>query len=304
MVGINVKIDKFIFDYFEYINRGNDANRTNQVYDILADCSYNSENNIFDKKMIALYFTDEQLLVIKAKQKELGYKDNFSRFVRYALFDEFMKKHNIVLVNVKLINYNSFNLLLDRCKNELLQGDYTSYDLDLLRNNKKYENDISIYILDNFREEQPFNFDFLEYDMLSFVVSKASEGKTYSELEGLSTRQISNDNFLEMEDGKTLEPFIDYDNVVPDTDSFYYLFLYYAFIIDPGELDIDEIFNESDEHIELLLKKYTFEKILKYYKQKYDITDIDKIFDKKCIESLKSDSIIELEKITELNETE
>lgn len=289
----SIKIEKFVSDFFERINDSSDDNRTNQVYNILMSCSCVSESNILDKKEAKLYFSDEQLDSVKTKQNELNYGDNFNRFVRYALFDEFMRKHNIVLVNVKLINYNSFNLLLDRCKDGLLQSNYTSYDLNLLRNNKKYENDISVYAFDNFRKEQPFNFDFLEYDMLSFVVSKVSSGKTYSDLEGLSTKQSSNDEFLEMEDGETLEPFTDYDNTVPDTNSFYYLFLYYAFIIDPGELDIDEIFNETDEHIELLLKKYTFERILRYYKQKYNITDIDKIFDKKCIENLLSNKIIE-----------
>ena len=300
LIDSSIKIEKFIVDFIDYVTKNSSISKGNYIYNILINYSRNSENNIFDKKMVKLYFANEQFDEVKLNQKRLGYENNFSRFVRCALFDNFMEEHKVIFI--ELIDYDKFSLLLDRCKYELLQGNYTSYDLDLLRDNKKYENNISVYAFDNFRKEQPFNFDFLEYDMLSFVVSKVSSGKTYSELEGLSTKQSSNDEFLEMEDEEVLEPFTDYDNIVPDTDSFYYLFLYYAFIIDPGELDIDEIFNETDEHIELLLKKYTFEKIIRYYKQKYNITDIDKIFDKKCIESLRSDSVIEFDKDSELDD--
>jgi len=302
LVGSSVKVDKFIFDYFEQILNSSDINRTNYIYDILTDCSYNSENNVFDKKMITLYFTDEQLDIIRLKQKELGYEDNFSKFIRYALFNVFMKKHGVILIDTKLIDYDKFTLLLDRCKDELINGEYTSYNTGLLRDNKQYEGKILFDSFNNFIKDAVFKLDFLECDMLGFLTGKFEKGKLYSEVEGLSTEQTMSKAFIKTED-EDLEPFTDYDNIVPDTDSSYYLFLYYAFIIDPGSLDIDEIFDETDEHIELLLKKYTFEKIIKYYEQKYNIIDVDKIFDKKCIKSLKSDNIIELKETTETEET-
>ena len=318
MTGNNVKVEKFIFDYFEYINDSNDMKKHSHIFDILMNSSYNSKHNILDKEMITLYFTDEQLDMIKEKQKELGYKDNLSRFVRYTLFDFFINKQNIVLHNdflIKLINYDKFNLLICKCKNELINGKYTSYDLDLLRNNKKYEDKISFFNFNNTIKEMDFNIDFLEYDMLAFVQYNFEKGRLYSELIGLSTEQYTSDDFIETKNNDYLESFIDYSNIVPNTNSFYYLFLYYAFVIDPGRFDIDEIFDETDEHIDLLLKKYSFNKVTKYFKEKYNVINTYDIFDKECIETLLSDNvittddiiktedIIELSNNTESNET-
>ena len=39
--------------------------------------------------------------------------------------------------------------------------------------------------------------------------------------------------------------------------------------------------------------------IIKYYKQKYNIMNIDKIFDEQCIENLKSNNLIEFNEIVE-----
>ena len=305
MTGNNVKIEKFIFDYFEHINDNSDMKKHSHIFDILMNSSYNSKHNILDKEMITLYFTNEQLLTIKAKQKELGYEDNFSRFVRYALFDFFINKQNIVLHNdflIKLIDYDKFKLLICKCKNELINGKYTSYDLDLLRNNKKYEDKISFFNFNNTTKEMDFNIDFLEYDMLAFVQCNFEKGRLYSELIGLSTEQYTSDDFIETKNNDYLESFIDYSNIVPNTDSFYYLFLYYAFVIDPGRFDINEIFDETKEHIDLLLKKYSFNKIIKYYKQKYNIINTYDIFDKKCIETLLSDNVITSDDIIEVKD--
>ena len=295
MTGNNVKIDKFVFDFFEDINNNSGMKKTEQIFDILMSCSYYSENNILDKEMFTLYFTDEQLLLVKAKQKELGYEDNLSRFVRYALLDFFMKKHDIPLVNKffgELICLDKFELLCDKCKDELICGRYTSYDLDLLRNNKKYENKISINIFNEYIKNVPFKCDFLELDMLIFLDANFSKGKLYSEMIDLSTEQHLSNGFIKVDNEEDLEPFTDYDNIVPNTDSFYYLFLYWAFVADPEELDINEIFDETDEHIDLLLKKYSFSKIIKYFKEKYNIINTYNIFDKECIENLLLDNII------------
>lgn len=306
MVINSAKLEKFIFEHLEYKSKDSNINKTNYIFDVLMNSFHNSESNILDKKEIKLYFTDEQLDSLKVKQKELGYEDNFSRFVRYTMFDDFLKQHNIEVIDKKflgeLINNDKFNLLLDKCKHELLHGEYTSYDLDLLRNNKKYEGKISFRVFNDFTEEEPFNIDFLECDMLIFLQSSFEKGKLYSELEGLSTEQTASNFFTEMEDGETLEPFTDYDNIVPNTDSFYYLLVYYVFTElteDFEDSDIAEIFDETEEHINFLLEKYTFEKIIKYYKQKYNIMNIDKIFDEQCIENLKSNNLIEFNEIVE-----
>ena len=305
MTGNNVKVEKFIFDYFEYINDNSNMKKHSHIFDILMNSSYNSKHNILDKEMITLYFTDEQLVEIKAKQKELGYENNLSRFARYALFNFFINEHNIVLHNdflIKPIDYDKFNLLINKCKDELINGEYTSYNLDLLRNNKKYEDKISFFNFNNTTKKMDFNIDFLEYDMLAFIQCNFEKGKLYSELVGLSTEQYTSDDFIETKNNDYLESFIDYSNIVPNTDSFYYLFLYYAFVIDPGRFDINEIFDETDEHIDLLLKKYSFSKIVKYFKEKYNMTNTYDIFDKKCVETLLSDNVIISDNITEVKD--
>ena len=310
MTGNNVKIDKFVFDFFEDINNNSDMKKTEHIYNILANCSYYSGNNILDKKMFTLYFTDEQLKIIKAKQKELGYEDNLSRFVRYALFDFFMKEHNMTLPNKffgELINFNKFKLLCNKCKDELINGEYTSYDLDLLRDNKKYEDKISISEFNKRIIDAPIKCDFLEMDMLIFLNANFNEGKLYSEMIDLSTEQHLSNNFTEIDNEEDLEPFTDYDNIVPNIDSSYYLFLYWAFIADPEELDINEIFDETDEHIDSLLKKYSFSKIVKHFKEKYNMINTYDIFDEECIKNLlsndiiTSDDIVETEDVIELS---
>jgi len=286
LVGTNVKIEKFVLDYFKQVNYGSDIKKNEHIYDILMACSYTSDNNILDKEMLTLYFKDKQLSLIKEKQKKLGYEGNFNRFVRYALFDFFMVKHNMTLSNKffdKLIDYDKFNLLLEKCKNELINGEYTSYDIDLLRNNKKYEEFFNEDELNDVKEEIDFNLDYLEHDMLTFLACEFIQENKYSELIGLAT------------DGEDLE------NIVPDVNTFYYLFLYYAFMLDHEDLDIDEIFDETDEHIDSLLEKYTFEKIIKHNKNK-GVVDINEIFDEECLLYLKSNELIDFDEYLKLDE--
>ena len=308
MTGNNVKIEKFVLDYFGQVNNNSNIKKQEHIYNILMNCSYYSENNILDKEMVKFYFTDEQLLLIKAKQKELGYENNLSRFVRYALFDFYMKEHNMTLPNKffgERINISKFELLCGKCKDELISGEYTSYDLNLLRDNKKYEDKISISEFNKRIIDTPISCDFLEMDMLIFLNACFNEGRIYSDLVGLSTKQFLGEEFIETKEGNDLEPFIDYDNIVPNTDSFYYLFLYYAFVRDPEELDIDEIFNKTNENTDLLLKKYSFSKIIKHFKEKYNIINTYNIFDKECVKSLLlsnviiTDDIVEIEDIIE-----
>lgn len=304
MISNTVKIEQYILDYLEKIYAVSATNKNNTIYDILKNCSYYSKNDVLDKRQATLYFSDEQLEILKNKQKELGYEDNFSRFVRYALFDFFMNEHDIKIDNEffgELIAVNEFKQLCEEYKNELIHGKYTSYDLDLLRNNEKYK--ISIYAFNERINEVPFNTDFIEYDMLSFLNDEFEKKKTYSELVGLSTERYTCNVFLETEDGEKLESFIDYDNIVPNIDTFYYLFLYYAFVINPDDFDIDEIFDETDEHIEFLLEKYTFEKILKYNKQQFNIEDINIIFDEECLEYLKLNELINLDETVKSNKS-
>ena len=301
MTGNSVKIEKFVLDHCGQVNDSN-IKKQEQIYNILANCSYYSENNILDKEMFTLYFTDKQLSTVKEKQKELGYENNLSRFVRYALFDFYMKEHNMTLPNKffgELIDINKFELLCGKCKDELISGEYTSYDLDLLRDNKKYEDKISISEFNKRIIDTPISCDFLEMDMLIFLNDNFNEGKLYSEMINLSTEQHLSNNFTEIDNEKDLEPFIDYDNIVPNIESFYYLFLYYAFVIDSGELDINEIFDETDEHIDLILKKYSFSKIVKYFKEKYNIINTYDIFHKECIETLLSNNVIASNDIVE-----
>lgn len=303
MTGNNVKIEKFVLDYFGQVNNNSNIKKQEHIYNILMNCSYYSENNILDKEMVKFYFTDEQLLLIKAKQKELGYENNLSRFVRYALFDFYMKEHNMTLPNKffgKLIDINKFELLCDKCKDELINGEYTAYDLDLLRDNKKYEDKISISEFNKRITDAPIRCDFLEMDMLIFLNVCFNEEKIYSDLIGLSTEQFLCEEFIKTKEGNDLEPFTDYNNIVPNIDSFYYLFLYYAFVIDPEELDIDEIFDETNEHIDSLLKKYSFSKIVKYFKEKYNIVNTYHIFDEECIRNLLSDNTITSDDIVEI----
>jgi hypothetical protein len=313
LTGNNVKIDKFAFDYFKSINKISGMKKTEQIFDILANCSYYSRNNILDKEIFTLYFTDEQLLVIEAKQKELGYENNLSRFVRYALFDFYMKEHNIALPNQffgKLISLGKFKLLCDKCEDEMSRDKYTSYDPDLLKNNEKYEGKISLDEFDEGIEDYPFNIDFIEYDMYVFIVTNFMHDIPYSKLVGLSTEQEASDHCTTMKSGEELKPFTDYDNIVPDTDSLYYLFIY-CFIEkmqeDIGEdeedyIDIDTLFNETEEHIDLLLKKYSFNKIVKHFKEKYNIINTYDIFDKECIETLLSDNVITSDDIVEIED--
>ena len=305
MTGNSVKIEKFVFGYFEQANNNSNIKKQEQIFDILMNCSYYSGNNILDKEMFTLYFTDEQLLLVKAKQKELGYEDNLSRFVRYALFDFYMKEHNMTLPNKffgKLINFDKFELLCNKCKDKLINGEYTSYNLDLLRDNKKYEDKISISEFNKRIVDAPIKCDFLEMDMLIFLNANFGEGKLYSEMIDLSTEQHLSNNFTEIDNEEDLKPFTDYDNIVPNMDSFYYLFLYWAFVTDPEELDINEIFDETDEHIDLLLKKYSFSKIVKHFKEKYNMINTYDIFDKECIENLLSDNIITSDNIIEIED--
>ena len=307
MANNTVKIEQFIFDYFENNYKDSYKNISNFIFAILKDCSFYSENNTFDRKQITLYFTDAQLAILKEKQKNLGYEDNFTRFVRYGLFNEFMQQHNVSIQNEffgKQINCNKFKLLLERCKDELINGQYTSYDLNLLRDNKEYEGKVALYQFNKALENENYSFDFIECDMLAFLANKFFNGAIYSELVDSSTKQEISNAFLELENDEILEPFIDYDNIVPDTNSFYYLYLYYAFILDPDELDIDTIFDETDEHINSLLEKYTFEKILKYNKQKYNIENINMIFNQECIDYLLANEIMIIEDIESIESTE
>lgn len=292
MVGTDIKLQKFILDSIECDNKDSDVNKTDYIYNILISCSYNFEKDISDKKQITLYFTEEQLEKLKLKQEELNY-DNFSLFVRLGLFNHFIINNNIVLA-MKLIDCDKFKLLLNRCKNELINGKYTSYNLDLLRDNEIYKDKISLYSFNKEIKENNLNLDFMEYDMLFFIQDNFIEGKTYSELIGLSTNQSVSESFIEMEDGEQLESFIDYDNIVPDTNNNYYLWLYYIFNVVDEDNDFSELFNETDEHIEFLLNKYTIEKIIKYYKEKYDIIDVKEIFDKQCLKYLKSNNVINI----------
>lgn len=304
MVGTTVKIEQFTFDYLEKVHKDNNLGISPFIYSILKDCSYFSENDALDKKQVTLYFTDEQLNILKTKQEELGYENNFSRFVRYALFEHFMKEHDVMVKMYKQINTNSFEQLLEKCKNKLISGKYTSYDTDLLRNNEKYEDKISEYSFNKFINDISFSFDFLEYDMLSFLEKYFENSCAYSKLVGLSTNQIANNMFLELENGETLEPFTEYENIVPNVDSFYYLYIYYAFVIDSNEnLDLETIFNETDKHITSLLEKYTFEQVLKYSKERYNIEDVNTIFDEKCLERFKLNELINFDEVIESNET-
>lgn len=305
MSGNNVKIEKFVLNFVKEIN-SNNIKIHECIYDILKSCSYYSENDILNKEMIKLYFTDEQLNVIKEKQKKLGYGDNFSRFVRYALFEYYTQKNNIKIEDKffgELINLDKFKQLSKKCKNELINGEYTSYDIDLLRNNEKYEGKISINKLNILLKDEPYNLDFLECDILSFLVKNFEKGKIYSDLMGLSTNQTLSKTFITKENEENLEPFTDYENIVPDTNTVYYLYIYYAFVVDSNEkLDLETVFDETDEHITFLLEKYTFEKILKYNKDKYNITDINMIFDEKCLEYLKSNKLINFDEVIESDE--
>ena len=313
MTGNNVKIDKFVFDYFEQSSKVSDMKKTEQIFNILMNCSYYSGNNILDKEMFTLYFNNEQLLSVKAKQKELGYENNLSRFVRYALFESYMKEHNMTLPNQffgELINFDKFELLYDKCEDEMSRDKYTSYDPDLLKNNEKYEGKISLDEFDEGIENYPFNIDFIEYDMFVFIHANFANDIPYSELIGLSTKQEASDHCLNMESGEVLEPFTDYDNIVPDKDSFYYLFIY-CFTKKMNEdadkdteysVDIDVLFDETEEHIDLLLKKYSFSKIIRHFKEKYNMINTYDIFDKECIKTLLSDNVITSNDIVEVED--
>jgi len=297
MVGNNVKIENFIFDFLKQNSNSNDIKIHKYIYDILINCSYYSKNDILDRKMFTLYFTDEQLENLKIKQKKLGYEDNFSRFVRYAFFDFYMKEHNVFVPNKffgERIDFDKFKELMEKCKNELMNGEFTSYDLDLLRDNEEYKDLISLYNFGITTEKIDFCLDFLEYDMLIFLQGNFEEGEIYSDLIGMSTAQHACCDFVMTENGEELDCFFDYDNIVPDTNSFYYLYLYYAFVLDSGGLDIDKIFDETEEHVDKLLEKYTFKKIIKYQSLKYNIKNINMIFDQDCLDNLKLNELIDL----------
>ena len=302
-----------MLDYFKFVSN-TDIDKRDYLYNVLKNYSCHSKSYILDKEMIKLYFTDEQLDVLKTEQKELGYEDNFSRFVRYALFNYFIIKNDVVLINKpfgKLINTKKFDQLSEKYENELLNCEYTSYDLDLLRNNEKYESKISFDEFDKYKNDVSFNFDFLEYDMLSFLEEKFKNGCKYSKLVGLSTEQNVSEAFTIVDGIEKLKPFVDYNNIVPDTDSFYYLYIYCVFNLNFRDLnedsddylDIDEIFDETNEHIYSLLEKYTFERVLKHYREAYNIIDVNIIFDEGCLESLKTNETIDFDIIIESNET-
>lgn len=320
MANTTVKIEQYIFDCIKKEHEANNINITDSIYDILKDCSYYSENDVLVKKQITLYFTDEQLDILRMKQEELGYENNFTKFVRYALFEYFMSLNNVVIPNKffgEPIDIDKLEQLLEKCKNVLINGEYTAYDLDLLRNNEKYKGKISFIEFDKFTRDCLFSFDFLEYDMLSFLEEKFKDDCKYSKLVGLSTNQNISEAFITEENEETLEPFVDYDNIVPDTDSFYYLYLYYIFVLNFEDLDeesdeyldIDDIFDETDDHITSLLERYTFEKILRYNKDRHNIEDLNIIFDEECLERLKSNELInfddvESDEVIESDETD
>ena len=89
-----------------------------------------------------------------------------------------------------------------------------------------------------------------------------------------------------------MKPFVEYKNIVPNTDTTYYLWLYYVFTEHPMFIKYEPQFSSTKEDIYKLLGKYTLNNIIVYHKNNFHNTDVTKIFTEECLKVLKENNIM------------
>jgi len=294
---LSIKIDGFIIDFLNSIITQKES-KTNFIFNVLNLSRLKNDNRIERKKLLNLYFDEKQLEDIEKKMEALGY-DNTNKFVRRILLDYFLSNYKPpkkLESKVKLIDIKKFGRLVEKCKDKLMSGKYTSYDISKLRDNEDFKDKINIKMIlgdsELMYEKHKIRLDFIEYDMLSFINEqfRIKKAEVYDDLISQSTNHYSSSSFSKD------EPFVDYENYVPDINTIYYLYMYYAFtetnVFDHRSM-INIKFSTNNEHAGRLLEKYTFENIINHFDDK-NVIDIKNIFAEDLIDKLKENEFIDI----------
>jgi len=294
---LSIKVDAFIINYFNTIITQKER-KTDFIINILNLSRLNNDNRIERKKVLTLYPDEKQLVDIEKRMESLGY-DDINKFIRRVLLDYFLSNYKPIKKLVpkgKLIDINKFERLTKKCKDKLLRGDYTSYDITKLRDNEDFKDKINTKMIlgdsELMYKSHKIRLDFIEYDMLSFINEqfRIKKAKIYDDLINQSTEHSSSSVFSKD------EPFVDYESYAPDINSIFYLYIYYSFI-ETNVFDHRSIsnirFSTNNEHAEKLLEKYTFENIINYFADK-NIVDFKNIFTEDLIDKLKENEFVNI----------
>lgn len=133
-----IKVDTYLIDFF-YSLPSNIKSKSDRIIDILLNNNIKAEDYPNNKTSENLYLSDDDKKKLKVKQEECGFP-NFSHFVNANLRKFYDDRH---VYNYKAIskervlkpkvNFAKFKRLVKKCKKNLIDGEYTSYDNSIKR---------------------------------------------------------------------------------------------------------------------------------------------------------------------------
>ena len=133
-----VKVDSHLIDFFDSIPN-NIKGKNNKIIDILLNSNIKGKDYPNNKITLHIYTSKGIEQKLKSKQEECGFP-NFSHFVNANLRKFYDDRHvyNHKSINKERalkpkVNFAKFKRLTKKCKKNLIDGEYTSYDNNIKR---------------------------------------------------------------------------------------------------------------------------------------------------------------------------
>jgi len=128
-----IKVDTYLIDFF-YSLPSDIKSKSDRIINILLNNNIKAEDYPNNKTSENLYLSDNNKEILKIKQEECGFP-NFSHFVNANLRkfydDRHVYNHKAISKERALkpkVNFAKFKRLIKKCKKNLIDGEYTSYD--------------------------------------------------------------------------------------------------------------------------------------------------------------------------------
>ena len=267
------------------------ANKNSKLIDLLLNSNIIAEDIVLNKSRLNIYSNEIEMLKLKEKQIELGYT-SFTQFVNMTLFN-FYKEHHIIKEKLNtpkkknIIDINKFNIFKKQAKKQLMNGNYASYNNNVLRETSQYKN------ISNFMSIAPkelirnsdigqalsmdIHADTIEIALINYIRAKTKIKCNYSDFIGVIPKRIN--------------------IAIPDINTYLYLWLYYIFQENNIFKNINIEFNTNTEYIDKLLDKYTIYTIFKKSNDIDEEFNYHMIFDTIVMNKINNNELINLKEI-------
>ena len=264
------------------------ANKNNKLIDLLLNNNMLAKDIVLNKFKLNIYFNENEIEELKAKQIELGYT-NFTQFVNMTLLN-FYNEYHIVREKVNVtkkkdtIDIDKFNIFKKKAKKQLIGGNYASYGNNVTRETSKYKN-ISNFmsiasseLKNNTDIGQAFSMgvhaDINEIALINYIRAKTKTKCNYSNFINIIPKRI--------------------DMSIPNIDTYLYLWIYYIFQENNLFNKVNIEFNTNANYIDKLLDKYTIYTIFKKYNDSNNEFNYYDIFDKNVMDKINNNELINL----------